>query len=211
MLMIWEKQVRFPPRVGQLNHLLSMALLFMISANFSLAMGDVYKFVGQGGEVFYTSKVRTTPLRPLSSSPYGRDFSRANLLNPTFGKGYSEIVSRVAKNYGLDPELLHAVIQAESAYDPFAVSYKGAVGLMQLMPDTAARFGIWDLYDPEQNILGGARYLRELLGLFGSDVQLAVAAYNAGEGNVIKYGNRVPPFEETKLYVERVMSLYRPN
>jgi len=81
---------------------------------------------------------------------------------------------------------------------------------MQLMPNTAMRFGVWDPYDPEQNILGGARYLRELLGLFNSDVQLAVAAYNAGENNVIKYGMKIPPFQETQNYVNKVMSIYRP-
>lgn len=122
---------------------------------------------------------------------------------------YAPLVERAAEAHGLDPWLLDAVIQAESSYNPQAVSHKGAMGLMQLMPGTAERYGVRDPYDPEQNIFGGARYLRDLMGMFGSDVRLAVAAYNAGEGNVMKYGNQVPPFTETQGYVSKVLGFYR--
>ena len=121
---------------------------------------------------------------------------------------YADVIQKAAFKHGLDPALLHAVIQTESAYNPGAVSHKGAMGLMQLMPGTAARYGVRDPYDPEDNIFGGARYLRDLLGMFGSDVKLAVAAYNAGEHNVMKYGYQIPPFSETKDYVSRVLGLY---
>lgn len=169
-------------------------------------MADVYKFVGQGGEVFYTQKPQSRAFRSQTTAHSSQLFQKHSGYEQ-----YSDMITRIAQSHGIDPELLHAVIQAESSYDPIAVSYKGAMGLMQLMPDTAARFGVWDPYDPEQNILGGARYLRELLGMFDSDVQLAVAAYNAGEQNVIKYGRRIPPFAETRQYVGKVMSLYKAD
>ncbi len=122
---------------------------------------------------------------------------------------FSAIIDRAAYAHGLDPWLLHAVIRAESAYNPLAQSSKGAIGLMQLMPDTAARYGVRDPWNPEENIYAGARYLRDLMGMFGSDVRLAVAAYNAGEGNVQKYGNQIPPFDETRGYVSKVLDFYR--
>lgn len=120
---------------------------------------------------------------------------------------YAGLIAEAASRHGLDPALLHAVIRAESSYNPGAVSNKGAIGMMQLMPATAARYGVQDPYDPVDNIYGGARYLSDLLGMF-DDVPLAVAAYNAGENNVIKYGNRIPPFQETQNYVSRVLGYY---
>lgn len=124
---------------------------------------------------------------------------------------YAGIVEKKARKYKLIPELIHAVIEAESAYDPNAVSSAGAVGLMQLMPATARRFGVSDRTDPEQNIDAGANYLRELLTLFDNDVKLAVASYNAGEGAVMKYGRTIPPYQETQKYVVRVMKYLRRN
>ena len=121
---------------------------------------------------------------------------------------YASIIDRAAYRHGLDPALLHAVIRAESSYNPGAVSNKGAMGMMQLMPGTAARYGVRDPYDPEDNIFGGARYLKDLMGMFRSDVRLAVAAYNAGENNVMKYGYQVPPFAETQGYVSKVLGFY---
>ena len=121
---------------------------------------------------------------------------------------YANVIERAAYKHGLDPALLHAVIQAESSYNPGAVSNKGAMGMMQLMPGTAARYGVRNPYDPEDNIFGGARYLKDLMGMFRSDVRLAVAAYNAGEHNVMKYGYQVPPFAETRGYVSKVLGFY---
>ncbi|MER2603749.1 MAG: lytic transglycosylase domain-containing protein [Candidatus Competibacter phosphatis] len=117
-------------------------------------------------------------------------------------------VNRIAAQYRLDPALMHAVISAESSYNPWAVSPKGAMGLMQLMPGTAERFGVRNAYDPVANMHGGARYLRWLLDQF-NDTRLAVAAYNAGEGAVQKYGNQIPPYRETQTYVDRVLSFYQ--
>ena len=100
------------------------------------------------------------------------------------------------------------MVTAESAYDPVAVSSAGAVGLMQLMPGTAERYGVRNRRDPRQNVLGGVRYLRDLLVQF-DDLTLALAAYNAGENAVIRYGNRIPPYPETQNYVRKVLTFYR--
>ena len=109
---------------------------------------------------------------------------------------------------GVDPVLLYAIMHQESTFKLRAVSPKGARGLMQLMPGTAARYGVTNIFDPRQNIEGGAHYLRFLLDLFDGDVDLALAGYNAGEGAVMKYGNRVPPYSETQEYVRRIGRRY---
>jgi soluble lytic murein transglycosylase-like protein len=122
---------------------------------------------------------------------------------------FEKIINEVADTYGVDQALLHAVITVESGYRPSAVSRKGASGLMQLMPETARRYGVEDSFDPVQNLHGGAKYLRDLLKLFNSDVSLALAAYNAGESAVLKHGRRIPPFRETILYVPKVLAFYK--
>lgn len=109
---------------------------------------------------------------------------------------------------GVDPVLLYAIMHRESAFKPRAMSYKGARGLMQLMPATATRFGVRNIFEPRENIEGGARYMRFLLDLFGGDVPLALAGYNAGEGAVMKYGWQVPPYSETREYVRRISERY---
>lgn len=122
-------------------------------------------------------------------------------------KLYTQAIQSVAAQYRLEPALLHAVITAESAYDPLAVSRAGAMGLMQLMPATAQRFGVGNAFDPTENLHGGARYLRLLLDQF-QQLTLVLAAYNAGENSVIRNGYAIPPFEETRVYVARVLDLY---
>ena len=121
---------------------------------------------------------------------------------------YDKFIDDAAKAYGLNSALIHAVILVESRYNSKAVSKKGAMGLMQLMPETAKRYGVIDGFDPAQNIAGGAKYLRDLLGLFDNNIDLTLAAYNSGENNVIKYGNHIPPFRETKIYVSKVLGFY---
>ena len=120
---------------------------------------------------------------------------------------YSEQIRRESGRNGLDPNLVEAVIATESNFNPWAVSPKGARGLMQLMPSTARRFGVTNIHDPAQNIQGGTQYLRYLLDLFGGDLVLALAAYNAGE-NVVQTLGRVPNYQETRTYVDRVLARY---
>jgi soluble lytic murein transglycosylase-like protein len=117
--------------------------------------------------------------------------------------GFEQAVDRIASLQGLPPELLHSVIQVESNYNPYAVSPKGALGIMQLIPGTARRFGVADVFDPVQNVEGGARYLKYLLELFDGNYPLALAAYNAGENAVAKYGT-IPPYPETQTYLKLV-------
>jgi soluble lytic murein transglycosylase-like protein len=117
-------------------------------------------------------------------------------------------IDAIARRHGLDPLLVHAVIRAESNFDPRAVSPKGAAGLMQLMPETAQRYGVDNRFDPAQNVDGGVRYLRDLMAMFNGNLSLALAAYNAGEGAVLKYGRRIPPYPESQQYVVRVRSFY---
>lgn len=117
-----------------------------------------------------------------------------------------ELVRTTAERHGVDPNLIHAVITAESNYDATAVSHAGAIGLMQLMPGTAQELGV-DPWIPAQNVEGGVRYLKGLLDRF-EDVSLALAAYNAGERAVMKYGRQIPPYRETQQYVGKVLSMY---
>ena len=122
---------------------------------------------------------------------------------------YASQIQAAAMASNVDAALIRAVISVESGYNPSAVSRAGAVGLMQLMPETATRYNVTDRHDPEQNIHGGAEYLRDLLRMFNYDLHLAIAAYNAGEQAVMKYGNRIPPYRETVAYVPKVMKFYK--
>jgi len=124
---------------------------------------------------------------------------------------YRAAVRATAQAEGVEPELIHAVITAESGYDPSARSHKGAVGLMQLMPGTAAQYGVTNARDPTQNLNAGARHLRYLLDKFDNDMALALAAYNAGEQAVSLHGNRIPPYPETRAYVQRVLAYYHQH
>lgn len=123
---------------------------------------------------------------------------------------YDALIDEHALANGVDADLVRAVIQVESAYNPRARSPKGAMGLMQLMPGTAAEFGVLDAYNPAENIRGGVAYLRSLLDRYGDDPTLALAAYNAGPTAVEKYGNTVPPYRETRQYVDRVRNMTGP-
>jgi soluble lytic murein transglycosylase-like protein len=184
-------------------------------------IGDVYKYVDADGKIYFTDT-------PLQGSNYRLEWKReskkfikenSKRLIATGRRRlrvppkhlsvrrsrYVNIIEGAARRFDLHPELLHAVIRAESAYNPSAVSSAGAVGLMQLMPATAARYNVSDIYDPADNVRGGAQYLRFLLDMFEHDLRLALAGYNAGENAVVKYGNRIPPYPETQKYVRKVL------
>jgi len=126
------------------------------------------------------------------------------------GKPFHEHVSKAARANEVDPALVHAVIAAESNYNPKAISHKGAIGLMQVMPGTGRRYGMKEkeLLAPAKNIAAGVRYLADLIEMFDGNLELAVASYNAGENAVIRFGNRVPPYPETRAYVPRVLRYY---
>lgn len=135
-------------------------------------------------------------------------------INPSLGgfttgnSAVDNFIVESGKRNSVDPLLLYSIMHQESSFKPRALSHKGASGLMQLMPFTASRFGVTRIWDPKQNIEGGARYMRFLLDLFSGDVRLALAGYNAGEGAVMKYGYQVPPYSETQEYVRRIGRRY---
>ena len=177
------------------------------------AGADIYKYVDKYGRVTYTDKplnARHTRLVKTWKGWVERKGAANNWRQLSENmKKFSPTIDYAATRYELPKTLLHAVITAESAYNPAAVSHAGAVGLMQLMPETARRYGVKNRLDPYENIHGGTRYLRDLLVMFNNDLVLALAAYNAGENAVKKYGNKVPPYSETRTYVNRVMQYYR--
>jgi soluble lytic murein transglycosylase-like protein len=166
------------------------------------AVAQVYAGVAPGGTVVLSDFRSDEAPSVLIGAP--RADAPADAPGPA--ADLRAIVHEVAASEQISAQLLEAVIAVESAYNPLAVSPKGAQGLMQLMPATASRFGVADPFDPRQNVRAGARYLRELLGMFGGDLRLALAAYNAGEQAVIRAGHRIPPYAETQRYVPRVLA-----
>ena len=172
------------------------------------AAADIYKYVDRYGHVHLADR----PLGPgyvliHRGKGYKRKPEAPKHDYARNKQRFAPLVEKVARHHHMDPHLVHAVVQVESAFDPAAVSRKGAVGLMQLMPGTARRYGVHDRRDPVRNVQGGVRYLRDLLTRF-DDVVLALAAYNAGENAVERYGYRVPPYPETRRYVDKVLAVW---
>lgn len=178
------------------------------------AVGGIFGFVDEDG-VEHLSNIpddkryrlvladRFEPARTALRAP------RGVLALPYGQRPFHDSVMRASNESGVDAKLLHAVITVESGYNQGAVSPKGATGLMQLLPGTAKRYGTVNLLDPGENIRAGARYLRDLLALFDNNLELALAAYNAGENAVIRHGRRLPPYAETRRYVPLVVAHYR--
>ena len=171
------------------------------------AQADVYVSIDAKGSYILTNVHRPGRLyETVISEPQGQAGpANAQLIT---GRPYARLVAAAARTHDVPQALLHAVIKTESGYNPKARSPAGAVGLMQLMPDTAREMGVQNRLDPEDNVQGGARYLKRMLDLFDNDITLAVAAYNAGPEAVLRRG-AVPPFAETRRYVPDVLREYR--
>lgn len=183
-----------------------MAVLIAWSGSILLALlgdsqAEVYQYVDAKGTIALTNVPSDTRYRRIDLHP--------NRLHPVLSeKELEPVINRFSRQHQLHPALIRAIIKAESDFDPRAVSRAGAIGLMQLMPQTAVRLEVRDLYDPEDNIRGGTKYLRQLLDRFRGDLPLALAAYNAGERVVDRY-RALPPIQETRQYVRKVLRYYR--
>jgi soluble lytic murein transglycosylase-like protein len=189
---------------------ISVTVLALCGPLTGLADTGIYAFVDDEGVIYLSNvpdderyQVLIAPV--VSAAAQTRDASNS----ADYRQQYNAVVEQVAKRFGIEAALLHAVIEVESGYDPKAVSKRGAAGLMQLMPETAKRYGVEDVFDPADNLRGGAQYLAELLNMFDHDLRLALAAYNAGENAVLKYGRQIPPYRETAAYVPKVVDFYR--
>lgn len=185
--------------------LLALRIALIIALLGAVAEADIYKYEDENGVIYYTDFPLNKKAERVMRSPESKKVD--NPKGPVNG-GLHSIVSEKANKYDIDPSLVHAVIKAESNGNPYAVSRKGAMGLMQLMPSTAKDLGVWNPFDPEDNIDGGVRYLRYLIDKFNGDLTLALAAYNAGPKTVEKTGN-IPGIPETRQYVKKVLSLYK--
>jgi hypothetical protein len=172
----------------------------------SPAHGQVYTRKNANGVVEATNVPASRDFRLTYPGKGTVIHSAAYKMRPSYNGEFNHHIAAAASLHGVSVDLVRAIIQVESDFDHLARSSKGAQGLMQLMPDTARRFGVSNAYDPRQNIFGGVRYLRWLLDLFRGDVALAAAGYNAGENAVLRY-NGVPPYKETRGYVDKVQSL----
>lgn len=198
---------KFPMKLPSL--FVTATLLFFSGSLPQLAIAEIYRYVDENGKTHYGDQ-------KLSKKHVQIEYSWKGWKEVTYFKSYkknkqlfSPQIDEASVRHGIDAGLIHAVIQTESYYNPVIKSRAGAVGLMQLMPATAERFGVTNRKDPEQNINAGTRYLKILLSMFNNDLKLALAAYNAGEGTVRRYGNKIPPYPETQNYVKKVLKLYQ--
>ena len=188
-----------------------LLLAAALAAPAAYAHPKIYTYLDADGVRHFTDVPDDNRYRLLALSP--RDLTESgDRYNPSLmarATRYDAIIETAASSNAVEANLLRAVIVVESGFNSHAVSKRGAVGLMQLMPATASRFGVSNLYDPRQNVRAGARYLKFLMDRFGQNVRLALAAYNAGEDAVDRNGGQIPPFAETMAYVPKVLKIYR--
>ena len=183
----------------------------LLAASTVSAHSRIYTYVDADGVRHYTDVPDNNLYRLLVLSPHDRTASGDRYDSMLLAKAsqYDAIIEKAAVSASVEPNLLRAVIVVESGFNSHAVSKRGAVGLMQLMPATASRFGVSNPYDPRENVHAGARYLKFLMDRFGQNIRLALAAYNAGEEAVDRSGGQIPPFTETMAYVPKVLKIYQ--
>lgn len=189
---------------------MTRALLYILLTAAALALpaaarADFYQYTDDSGTVHITNVPTSARYRWMMEERRPSVLSPSNPAYKKLSRGkFDDMITSTAERYGIDPTLVKAIVKAESDFDHMAVSSKGATGLMQLMPATASRMGVKNIHDPVENVEGGIKYLSKLLAMFNWQVPLAVAAYNAGENAVLKYGS-IPPYSETQTYVKRVL------
>jgi soluble lytic murein transglycosylase-like protein len=189
-------------------------LVFLLAAAAApvLAHADIYSFTDESGLEHFSNVPSDARYKLLIATPTDAAASAPKTQSVNWlarSAQYDGFIKGAARDATIQAALVRAVIAVESGFNPHAVSKKGAIGLMQLQPATARRYGVTNIYDPEQNVRAGARYLRDLLKRFDSNMELALAAYNAGEEAVERYGRRIPPFRETLSYVPNVLKVYQ--
>lgn len=178
--------------------------VFLCGIPLTPAGADIYSYRDEKGVVHFSNVPKDNRYRFKMKE---RVRKVRNTLYESRRKRYDTLIVKAARENGLDPHLLHAVVEVESYYNPDAVSVKGASGLMQIMPETARKLGLEDLFHPGENLKAGARYLRRLIDKYEGELRLALAAYNAGETAVDQY-KRIPPYPETQKYVQKVLNVY---
>jgi soluble lytic murein transglycosylase-like protein len=188
-----------------MTHKWTFPLFVLLTVFFSsVCQGDIYKYVDADGVIHITN----TPTE--NNVPYVLIMKEKRVIVQLKGPltNYEDLIVKASERYRVDSALVKAVIKAESNFNHRAVSPVGARGLMQLMPATAATLQVQDSFQPENNIDGGVRYLRYLMNLFNGNLPLVLAAYNSGENTVLRYNNRIPPYQETQTYVRRVLGYF---
>ena len=190
---------------------MSLLLAFALPLQAAASQAKIYLFVDEQGVRHYTDIPEDNRYRLLITSPRALTHSGQRYAPHLLARSsqYDHIIEKAATAADVESNLLRAVIVVESGFNSRALSKRGAVGLMQLMPATAMRFGVSDLYDPLQNVHAGAQYLKFLINRFGQDISLALAAYTAGEDAVDRSGRQIPPYAETQAYVPKVLAVYR--
>jgi soluble lytic murein transglycosylase-like protein len=183
--------------------LIGSVLLLAIQAGSSSAEDKIQAVINSNGRLVFTNLVDNAPTPPAPMV-----IETTDVLAEEIPAALRSLVNTISANYGVDPGLVRAVIKTESNFNRWAVSNKGALGLMQLIPETGRRFGVRDFFDPQQNVDGGVRYLRFLLEKFHGNLDLSLAAYNAGENLVERLG-QIPPIPETTNYVRKVRAIYK--
>jgi soluble lytic murein transglycosylase-like protein len=183
---------------------------FLLAITGCFLASEVAADSGTGADSPYRLTISTDAFRLAAPDPQVPSAAGVTTAETLQGKPYAALIQDAAREAALEPALVHAVIAIESGYNPAARSHKGAIGLMQLMPETALRYGVKDpAKSVNDNLKAGTLYLKDLMRLFNNRLELVLAAYNAGENAVIKHGGRIPPYRETQRYVPAVLSKYR--
>jgi len=194
-----------------MKYIVTLVVFFCLFFLTTPSSGGIYRYVDERGVIHFTNCPRDPKFKLYireTKEDVGDENHSSSVSYIKDSNQYDSLISDLSKRYQVDFALIKAMIRAESGFNPFAVSRKGAKGLMQLMPETASRMNVSNIFNPRENVEGGVRYFKHLLSLFNNDLRLSLAAYNAGE-NVVAELRSIPPYRETVDYVKKVLSYYQ--